>query len=121
MERYMLHLKNTRYGPENSREVVYKARDLASEMNASIRVARIAKKFVELDVSVEKDDLDKLLEKLSPIGPVDNIRHVFEEEIDKEKEELNKNKASQEASLKKLKTELSGTKQKLQETEVSDS
>ena len=49
MERYMLHLKNTRYGPENSREVVYKARDLASEMNASIRVARIAKKFVELE------------------------------------------------------------------------
>ncbi|ABX12432.1 DUF309 domain-containing protein [Nitrosopumilus maritimus] len=85
MERYMLHLKNTRYGPENSREVVYKARDLASDMNASIRVARIAKKFVELDVSVEKDDLDKLIEKLSPIGPIDNIRHVFEEEIDKEK------------------------------------
>ncbi|QDI88425.1 DUF309 domain-containing protein [Candidatus Nitrosopumilus sp. SW] len=85
MERYMLHLKNTRYGPEHSREVVYKARDLASDMNASIRVARIAKKFVELDVSVEKEDLDKLIEKLSPIGPIDNIRHVFEEEIDKEK------------------------------------
>ena len=61
------------------------ARDLASEMNASIRVARIAKKFVELDVSVEKDDLDKLIEKLSPIGPIDNIRHVTPEEIDKEK------------------------------------
>ena len=45
----------------------------------------------------------------------------LEEEIDKEKGELNKTKASQEASLKKLKTELSGTKQKLQETEVSDS
>ena len=45
----------------------------------------------------------------------------LEEQIDKEKEELNKTKASQEASLKKLKTELSGTKQKLQETEVSDS
>ena len=45
----------------------------------------------------------------------------LEEEIDKEKEELNKNKTSQEVSLKKLKTELSGTKQKLQETEVSDS
>lgn len=43
----------------------------------------------------------------------------LEEEIGKEKEEVNKNKASQEASVKKLKTELSGTKQKLQETEVS--
>ena len=81
----MLHLKNTQFVPENSREVVYKARDLVSEMNASIRVARIAKKFVELDVSVEKVDLDKLIEKLSPIGPIDNIRHVTPEEIDKEK------------------------------------
>lgn len=42
----------------------------------------------------------------------------LEEEIDKEKEEISKTKASQEASIKKLKTELSGTKQKLQETEV---
>ena len=81
----MLHLKNTHFRPEHSREVVYKARDLASEMNASIRVARIAKKFVELDVSVEKEDLYELTEKLSPIGPIDNIRHVYEEEIDKEK------------------------------------
>ena len=38
----MLHLKNTKYSPENSREVVYKARDLASDMNVNIRVARIA-------------------------------------------------------------------------------
>lgn len=42
----------------------------------------------------------------------------LEEEIDIEKEEISKTKASQEASIKKLKTELSGTKQKLQETEV---
>lgn len=39
--------------------------------------------------------------------------------MEKEKEEINKNKTSQEASIKKLKTELSGAKQKLQETEVS--
>ena len=44
----------------------------------------------------------------------------LEEEIEKEKEELNKSKISQEASIRKLKTELSGTKQKLQETEVSN-
>ena len=42
----------------------------------------------------------------------------LEEEIEKEKEELNKSKIAQEASTRKLKTELSGTKQKLQETEV---
>ncbi len=84
MERYMLHFKNKDYGPEHSREIIYKARDLTSDMNVSVRVARIATKFVEFDVGVEKEDLDTLVEKLSPIGPIDNIRHVFEEEIDKE-------------------------------------
>jgi len=55
------------------------------------------------------------------VGIFDTQVRSLEEEIDKEKEAVNKNKATQEASLKKLKTELSGTKQKLQETEVSDS
>ena len=80
----MIHLKNEQYGPQNSREVVYRARDLTSSMNVSIRVVRIATTFVELDVSVKKEELDILLEKLLPIGAVDNIRHVFEEEIQKE-------------------------------------
>jgi hypothetical protein len=84
MERYMLHFKNTKYGPEHSREIIYKARDLTSDLDVSVRVARISKKFVEIDVGVEKGDLDILVEKLSPIGPIDNIRHVFEEEIEKE-------------------------------------
>ena len=80
----MLHFKNTKYGPEHSREIIYKARDLTSDLDASVRVARIARKFVEIDVGVEKEDLDILVEKLSLIGPIDNIRHVFEEEIEKE-------------------------------------
>lgn len=80
----MLHLKNERYSPEHSRDVVYKARDLASGMNVSIRVVRIATKFVELDISVDPDELDTLIKKLAPIGPVYNIRHVFEEEIEKD-------------------------------------
>ncbi len=84
MERYMLHFKNTKYGPEHSREIIYKARDLTSDLDVSVRVARISKKIVEIDVGVEKGDLDTLVEKLSPIGPIDNIRHVFEEEIEKE-------------------------------------
>ncbi len=84
MERYMLHLKNTGYSSDDSRKVVYLARDLASGMDASVRVARVANRFVELDVSVDEDNLDTLVEKLSPIGPMDNIRHVLEEEIDKE-------------------------------------
>ena len=79
MERYMLHLKNNGYGPEHSREVINKARDLTSNLNVSVRVARIASKFVELDVGIEKEDLDTLVERLSPIGSIDNIRHVKED------------------------------------------
>ncbi len=80
----MLHFKNTKYGPEHSREIIYKARDLTSDLDAFVRIARIARKFVEIDVGIEKEDLDILVEKLSPIGPIDNIRHVFEEDIEKE-------------------------------------
>jgi len=80
----MLHFKNKGYTPEHSREIINNARDLTSDMNVSVRVARIATKFIEFDVGVEKEDLDTLVEKLSSIGPIDNIRHVFEEEIDKE-------------------------------------
>ena len=80
----MLHFKNTKYGPEHSREIINKAKDLTSDLDASVRVARIARKFVEIDVGVEKEDLDILVERLSPIGTIDNIRHVFEEEIEKE-------------------------------------
>jgi len=65
----MLHFKNKAYGPEHSREIINKARDLTSDMNVSVRVARIATKFVEFDVGVEKEDLDALVEKLSSIGP----------------------------------------------------
>ena len=86
MERYLLHFKNEKYLPHNCRELAYKARDLASDMkNVSVRLARVATKFIEFDVAAEKEDLDILVEKLSPIGDVDNIRHVFEEHIEKEK------------------------------------
>ena len=81
----MLHLKNKGYFPKNSQELVHRARDLCSDMEASIRVARVASDFVELDVSVDQDKMKFLVEKLSPIGSLDNARHVFEEEIAKEK------------------------------------
>ena len=82
MERYLIHLKNEKHVPINSREILYRARDLISEMNAHIRLARIATAFIEFDVAIETKDVDILVEKLSPIGDLDNIRHVVEEEIE---------------------------------------
>ena len=84
MERYLLHFKNEKYLPQNCRELAYKARDLASGMNVSVRLARVASKFIEFDVASEKEDLDPLVEKLSPIGDIDNVRHVVEEHIEKD-------------------------------------
>jgi len=83
MERYMLHLENRRYVPRNSRAIVHKARDLCRGIVASIRVCRVASRFVELDVSVEKEDFDAVVKRLEPIGKLDNVRHVVEESVSK--------------------------------------
>ncbi len=84
MERYMIHLQNNGYLPIHSSELVHRARELCSDMHASIRVARVASKFLEFDVSINPNDLDLLIEKLSSIGKLDNTRHVIEEKIEKE-------------------------------------
>ena len=80
----MIHLKNNGYLPIHSTDLVYRARELCSDMTASVRVARVASTFVELDVSVDPDNLNLLIQKLSPIGELDNIRHVVDEKIGKE-------------------------------------
>jgi hypothetical protein len=84
VERYLLHFKNENYVPQDCRELAYKARDLASDMNVSVRLARVASKFIEFDVAAEKEDLDALVEILSSIGTIDNVRYVVEEHIEKE-------------------------------------
>ena len=84
MERYLLHFKNEKYSSKNCRELAYKARDLVSDMNVSVRLARVATKFIEFDVAAEKKDLDAVVERLTPIGIIDNVRHVVEEHLDKE-------------------------------------
>ncbi|MDF2422117.1 MAG: DUF309 domain-containing protein [Nitrosopumilus sp.] len=85
MERYLLHFKNETYLPRDCRELVHKARGLISDMNVSVRLARVATKFIEFDIAAEKVDLDTLVEKLSPVGEIDNVRHVVEEHLDKDK------------------------------------
>jgi len=82
MERYLIHLKNEKFIPINSREVLYRARDLITGTDAHIRLCRVATKFIEFDVAIETKDVDELVKKLSPIGELDNIRHVIEEEIE---------------------------------------
>jgi hypothetical protein len=80
----MIHLKNNKYQPTHSSDLVHKARELCSNIHASVRVARVANKFVELDVSADSDELNLIVEKLSPIGEMVNVRHIIEEKIEKE-------------------------------------
>ena len=82
MERYLIHLKNEKFIPINSREILYRARDLIGGTDAHIRLCRVATTFIEFDVAIETKDVDELVDKLSPIGHLDNIRHVVEEEIE---------------------------------------
>ena len=84
MARYMLHLQNNGYSPTNSLNLVHKARELCSKIDASIRVARVATNFVEFDVDVDEERLDIVVETLSPIGRLVNARHIVEEEIEKD-------------------------------------
>jgi len=84
MERYIIHLKNDKYVSTDVRDVDEEIRKLVSDINCSVQIVRIAQKFVEVDLFVSKREYDDLLKRLESIGPLDNVKHVIEEEISKE-------------------------------------
>jgi hypothetical protein len=84
MDRYMLHLQNIGYFPEDTDTLLVKARKYTLGMGAIIRDSRVSTKYVEFDVSVDKSKMDALIEKLKPIAPLDHAKHVIEEHIEKE-------------------------------------
>lgn len=79
----MLHLKNTRFVPEDSGHLLAKARQVCSG-NTIIRDSRVSTKYIEFDVSIDKSKLDDLVSHLKPIAPLDHAKHVVEEHIEKE-------------------------------------
>jgi len=79
----MIHLKNSDYAPKDAKTIHSNSRDLTYGMTVTIRDCRISSKFIELDVSVHKNNLELLLEKLVSIGQIDHSRHIVEEEIEK--------------------------------------
>lgn len=81
----MLHLKNSGYLPHDAPVLLKKADSLIEDLDALIRDARVSKKYLEFDVSISKEHLDQLLEKLKPLGFLDHARHLVEEKIGKEK------------------------------------
>ena len=85
MDRFMLHFKNSSYVPKDAKTILSNSRDLTYGMTVTIRDCRVSSKFIEFDVSVHKNNLELLLEKLDSIGQIDNYRHIIEEEIAKKK------------------------------------
>lgn len=82
MPRYMVHLENPKYLPQDSRHLVHRARKLCGKM-ASVRVCRVASSFVELDVST--DDLEGASAALSAMGQMRDARLVDEEDVPKDR------------------------------------
>ena len=83
MDRFMLHLKNSDYTPKDAKNILSNSRDLSYGMTVIIRDCRVSSKFIELDVSVHRNNLELLLEKLGSIGQIDHHRHIIEEVIEK--------------------------------------
>ena len=80
----MIHLKNSGYLPKDAKKLLSQADKLVSGMHAVVRDTRVSSKYLEFDISVSKEYLDMLVKKLETIGPLDNARHVVEEEMEKE-------------------------------------
>ncbi len=80
----MIHLKNSGHVPKDAQGLLKKADSLTSGLGSVIRDTRVSKKHLEFDVSIPKAQLDLLVEKLKPIGKLDDARHLVEEHIEKE-------------------------------------
>ncbi|MDE1766901.1 MAG: DUF309 domain-containing protein [Thaumarchaeota archaeon] len=80
----MVHLKNSGYLPHDASVLLKKADDLTGDLDALVRDTRVSEKYLEFDVSVAKEHLDLLVEKLAPLGNLDHARHLVEEKIEKD-------------------------------------
>ena len=80
----MIHLKNSKYVPSNSHDLLLRARELTSIMKITVRDMRVSSRYLEFDVSVPKERLEQLIKKLEPIGPLDHAKHVIDEQMGKE-------------------------------------
>jgi uncharacterized protein len=80
----MVHLKNLGYVPTSAKTLLVKADQLTSDMDVIVRDMRVSTKYLEFDVSVKKEELDKVIQKFLLIGPLNDARPIVEEKIEKE-------------------------------------
>jgi hypothetical protein len=81
----MLHLQNTvPYTPKHATILLQRARELV-EPEASIRDARISKKYIEFDTSIADDiDVKKIMTRLGAIAPLASYEQILERKMEKD-------------------------------------
>jgi uncharacterized protein len=87
LERYLLYLKNQRYQPSDAPAILQEARTRVPKSgNIIIRDVRIARRFIEFDVSVsEQEAFDRnVLNALSSFAEFDSYEIIKEEDLSKE-------------------------------------
>jgi hypothetical protein len=81
----MLHLQNTvPYTPKHATILLQRARELV-EPEASIRDARISKKYIEFDTNIpDGTDIKKIITKFEAIAPLASYEQISERHMEKD-------------------------------------
>jgi hypothetical protein len=82
----MLHLQNTiPYTPKHASMLLQRARELL-EPEASIRDARISKRYIEFDTSISEGmDVKTIIAKVEVIAPLAGYEEIVERHMEKDK------------------------------------
>ncbi|MGD1834939.1 MAG: DUF309 domain-containing protein [Nitrososphaeraceae archaeon] len=82
--RYMIYLENSSFLPSDAINIRKRIRKLTSNFNIIVRDLRIAKKFIECDISLEKKiDIQEILRVLKNIATTIEIIPVVEMKLEK--------------------------------------
>ncbi|WOV93123.1 MAG: DUF309 domain-containing protein [Candidatus Nitrosoabyssus spongiisocia] len=84
MERYMLHLVNKTFTPQDTLSLLQMARKLNPHPGIMIRDCRVASKCLEFDVSIPDGTIESLIIGLKSIGSLDNSRLIIECDMEKD-------------------------------------
>lgn len=83
--RYMVYLNNAQFTPADADRILKKSRELTNSLDIIIRDCRVAREFIELDLSLgKKEDIDKLLILLKNISLPKDLVEVKERHLSKE-------------------------------------
>jgi uncharacterized protein len=82
----MLHLQNAMpYTPKHASTLLQRARELV-EPDASIRDARISKKYIEFDTSISEGmDVKTIIARVEAIAPLAGYEEIVERHMEKDK------------------------------------